>query len=323
MTDKKIIAVVGATGAQGGGLVRAILADPDGPFVARALTRNTGSPAAQQLTQRGIDVVEADLDDPTSMRKAYDGAYGAYVMTNFWAPLSPQEQQRRTRAERELEQAATAAQAAKDADLTHVIWSTLEDTREVIPLSDNRVPHFDGKYTVPHFDAKAEADQLFTQLGVPTTFLRTTFYFEAFLHGMGPHRTDEGHLVLTLPMGQAKLAGIAADDIGRTALGVFRRGTELVGKTVSIAGEHLTGTQIAQAMSTAFGEPVTYQPLTHDQFRALDTPSAIEAANMFQYYVEATNTFTGARDLAAVRALNPQLQSFADWLAIHKDDIAG
>jgi uncharacterized protein YbjT (DUF2867 family) len=321
MNEKKIIAVVGATGAQGGGLVRAIVADRDGPFVARALTRDAGSPAAQELAQRGAEVVEADLDDAASMRKAFDGAYGAYVVTNFWASLSADEERHRTRPARELEQAATAAQAAKDAGLTHVIWSTLEDTRAVIPVSDNRVPHFDGKYTVPHFDAKAEADQLFTELGVPTTFLRTTFYFEAFLHGMGPQRTDDGSLVLTLPMGQAKLAGIAADDIGRTALGIFRRGTELVGKTISIAGEHLTGSQIAEAMSKAFGEPVTYRPLTHDQFRALDTPGAIEVGNTFQYYVEAADTFTGARDLAAVRALNPQLQSFADWLAIHKDDI--
>jgi len=321
MTEKKIIAVVGATGAQGGGLVRAILAAPDGPFVARALTRNAGSPSAKELAERGAEVVEADLDDQASVRNAFDGAYGAYVVTNFWAPRSPEEERRRTRAEMELEQAATAARAAKDAGLAHVIWSTLEDTREVIPVSDDRVPTFDGKYTVPHFDAKAEADRLFTELGVPTTFLRTTFYFEAYLQSTGPHRTDDGNLVLTLPMGEAKLAGIAVEDIGRTALGIFRRGTELVGKTVSIAGEHLTGTEIAEAMSKAFGERVTYRPLTHDQFRALDTPGAVEAGNTFQYYVEAADTFTGARDLAAVRALNPQLQSFADWLAVHKDEI--
>ena len=152
MSDKKIIAVVGATGAQGGGLVRAILNDPSSGFSVRALTRKTDSDKAKELKTQGAEVVAADLDDVESLKKAFSGAYGAFLLTNFWEHFSP---------EKELEQAKNMAQAAKQAGVQHVIWSTLEDTRRWVPLSDNRMPTLQGKYKVPHFDAKGEADELF------------------------------------------------------------------------------------------------------------------------------------------------------------------
>ncbi|QKV73592.1 NmrA/HSCARG family protein [Amycolatopsis sp. Hca4] len=312
MSDKKIIAVLGSTGAQGGGLVRAILDDPDGPFAARAVTRNADSPKARALAERGAEVVEATLDDEESLRKAFEGAHGAYVVTNFWESMS---------ADVELAQAATAARAAKGAGVAHVVWSTLEDTREVIPVADRRVPVLQDRYTVPHFDAKAEADAFFRDSGVPTTYLRSTFYWEGFTQGSGPVRGEDGRLVLTLPIGEARLPGIAAEDIGRTADGVFAAGDEYVGKTVSIAGEHLTGAQYAAAFADALGEPVGYRPLTPGEFRALGLPAGDEFGNMFQFYVEGERDFVAARDLAAVRALNPRLQTFRAWLAAHVEAV--
>jgi uncharacterized protein YbjT (DUF2867 family) len=308
VSDKKIIAVLGATGAQGGGLVRAILDDPGGPFAARAVTRNAGSAKARALAERGAEVVEATLDDEESLRKAFDGAHGAFVVTNFWESMS---------ADVELAQAATAARAAKAAGVAHVVWSTLEDTREVIPASDRRAPVLQDRYTVPHFDAKAEADAFFRDAGVPTTYLRSTFYWEGFTQGTGPARGADGRLVLTLPIGEAKLSGIAAEDIGRSAYGVFAAGDEYVGKTVSIAGEHLTGAQYAAAFADALGEPVDYRPLTHEEFRSIGLPAGDEFGNMFQFYVEGEEDFVGARDLDLVRSLNPRLQTFRSWLNEH------
>ena len=319
MTDKKVIAVVGATGSQGGGLVRAILADADQQFVARALTRDARSPRAQQLAATGADVVEADLDDEASVRKAFHGVHGVFVMTNYFVERTP-EQVTRTRAQMEFEQAAVAARAARDTGVEHLIWSTLEDTRLFFGDSD-RVPTLEGRYKVPHFDAKAEADRLFREYGVPTTFLRTTFFFEGFqMTGMGPARTPDG-LTLTIPMADRPLAGIAVEDIGKTALGIFTRGGRFIGKTVSIAGDHLTGTQYAAALSEALGEEVLYRPYGWDEYRALGFPGAFEFGNMFQYYAENSERFTGDRDLMLVRELNPQLQSFRDWLTVHKIEI--
>src|SRR5580704_17977146 len=161
MPDKKIIAVLGATGAQGGGLVRAILADPDGGFAARALTRDVNSAKAKELAKLGAEVVAADVDNPETLKKAFAGAYGAFCVTFFWAHFSP---------EKEMADAQNMALAAKAAGLKHVIWSTLEDTRKWVPLNDDRMPTLKGKYKVPHFDGKGEADKMFTDLNVPTTF---------------------------------------------------------------------------------------------------------------------------------------------------------
>ncbi|GAA2787395.1 NmrA/HSCARG family protein [Saccharopolyspora taberi] len=309
MAERKVIAVVGATGAQGGGLARAILADADTEFAVRALTRNPDSDAARRLAAQGAEVVEADVSDEVSMAKAFDGAYGAFLVTNFWEHASP---------EQEKHDATTMAHAAKTAGLTHVIWSTLEDTREHIPLTDERMPTLMDNYKVPHFDAKAEADRFFLDAEVPTTFLRTTFYWENLLGPMAPQRTADGRLVLALAMGDSELAGIAVEDIGRTAHGIFTHGPDLVGRTISIAGEHLTGTQIAEHLSAALEEEVVYAPVPFDALRAQPFPGAVEIGNMFQFYAEVPQ-FNAARDLNVARDLNPRLQTFQQWLTEHKD----
>ena len=156
MSQEKIIAVVGATGAQGGGLVRAILDDPASDFTVRALTRTPDSDAGRALAQRGAAVVAADLDDPPSVSRAFEGAYSAYCVTNFWEHFSP---------ETEKAQARAMAEAAKETGLKHVIWSTLDDTRRFVPLSDDRMPTLMEHYKVPHFDAKGEADAYFRDPG--------------------------------------------------------------------------------------------------------------------------------------------------------------
>jgi uncharacterized protein YbjT (DUF2867 family) len=307
MTDKKIIAVVGATGAQGGGLVRAILDDSSSPFAVRALTRDVDSDKAKELSALGAEVVQADVGDAESLKKAFDGAYGAFCVTFFWEHFSP---------EREGAQVRAMAQAAKHAGLQHVIWSTLEDTRKWVPLDDDRMPTLMDSYKVPHFDAKGEADRVFDELGVPTTYLLTSFYWDNFIHfGMGPNKGPDGKLAITLPMGDKKLPGIAAEDIGKSAYGIFQQGSELIGKTVGIAGEHLTGTQMAGALSTALGVDVGYNSVDPEVYRGFGFPGAEDLGNMFQFKRDFEDYFCGARDLEQTRNLNPQLQTFESWLA--------
>ncbi|WP_405015047.1 NmrA/HSCARG family protein [Kitasatospora sp. NBC_01539] len=312
MEDKKIITVVGATGQQGGALARAILTDGSSRFAVRAVTRHPESDRARELQRLGAQVVRADIDDAAGLRAAFDGAYGAFLVTNFWEHMS---------AEREKAQARSLADAAGHAGVQHAVWSTLEDTRTCIPLDDPRMPTLQGSYKVPHFDAKAEADHYFADAGVPTTCLRATFYWENLLGAFGPQRGEDGALQLSFPMGNSRLAGIAVDDIGRTALAVLERGTDLIGATVSIAGEHLRLGDMATALSEAVGVPVHYRPLTPDAFRALGFPGADEAGNMFQYYADCEEGFTAARDIDAVRELDPALQSFATWLAAHREQL--
>ncbi|MFC5857146.1 NmrA/HSCARG family protein, partial [Streptomyces chlorus] len=300
-------AVTGATGAQGGGTARAILADPDSGFTVRALTRNPDSPAAKELAQLGAEVVRADFYDEPTVHEALEGAYGAFLVTNFWAHGS---------AAKEREEIEVLVRAAKNAGLRHAVWSTLEDTRELLPLQDERMPVLQEKYNVPHFDAKGESNELFRQAGVPTTFLNTTFYFEGFLSAMGPKRAEDGVLTLTLPLEDGKLlAGVDVNDIGRTSLAILKADERFIGQTVGLAGDHLTGAQYAQKLGAAIGEPVRFQSVPYDVFRSLGVPAGEEIANMFQYYGDFDQEFTGARDLNLLREINPALKSFDDWLA--------
>ncbi|MBC6989782.1 NmrA/HSCARG family protein [Hymenobacter sp. BT491] len=313
MANKKTIAVFGATGAQGGGLVRAILNDPMGEFTARAITRNPNSEKAQELARLGAEVVAANIDDPQSLRQALDGAYGAFCVTFFWEHFSP---------EKEDAEAHNMAQAAKDAKVQHVIWSTLEDTREWMPLSDTRMPTLMGKYKVPHTDAKGAANHYFADLGVPTTFLLTSFYWDNFIYfAMGPQKGADGKLAITFPMGDKRLSGIAAEDIGKCAYGIFKKGAELIGKTVGIAGEQLTCQQMADSLSKAIGQKVEYNEVTPDMYRSFGFPGAEDLGNMFQANRDFEEQFVAARDVRFSRELNPELQTFDAWLAANAQRI--
>ena len=310
---KKIIVITGATGLQGGGLLRAILNDPQQQFDARALTRNANSKKAKALAALGAEVVQADHDDLKSLKTAFKGAYGAFCVTNFWEHFSPL---------KELAQAKNLADAAGDASLEHVIWSTLEDTRQWVPLSDDRMPTLMDNYKVPHFDAKGASDREFSDRRVPTTFLLTSFYWDNFIYaGLEPKRAADGTLEFMLPMADKPLPGIASADIGRCALGIFKHGTESIAKTVGIAGQQLTGEQMATALSNALGEPVRYQAIEPDAYRALGFPGAEDLGNMYQFMRDFNDYFCGARSPELTRSLNPALKSFDDWLAENKDRI--
>lgn len=313
MSEKKTIVVAGATGAQGGGLVRAILNDPEGPFLVRALTRNVDSDKARALAAAGAEVVAADFDDPESLKQAFSGAYGAFLVTNFWEHFSP---------EKEIEQATALADAAQHAGIQHVVWSTLEDTRNWVSLDDERMPTLMGKYKVPHFDAKGEANALFTARGLPTTFLQTSFYWDNFIYfGSGPVRGEDGKLAITFPMDDKKLPGIAVEDIGKCAYGIFKRGSELIGETVSIAGEHLTGNQMAAALTEVVGEEVGYNAVSPEMYRSFGFPGAEDLGNMFQFKRDFEEMYCGARNLERTRALNPELQTLSGWLAANGSQI--
>jgi len=311
MSERKIIAVVGATGAQGGGLVRAILDDPNGGFTARAITRDPGKDNAKALAGRGADVVKADLDDVDSLRQAFIGAYGAYCLTNFWEHFS---------AEKEHQQAKNLAQAAKAAGVKHVVWSTLEDTRPLMASDDTRMPMLQGKYRVAHFDAKADADQHFVDL--PTTYLITSFYWDnLYAFGLAPKKEEDGTYAWAFPMGDSRLAGIAAEDIGKVAYEIFKAGPVYVGKRVGVASENLTIREMGEKLSRALGiGQIRYDAVDADAYRAPGFP-ADEMGNMFQVYRDFEKEIIGARSPELTRKLNPAMLTFDQFLAKYKDRI--
>lgn len=279
MSSCPVIAVFGATGAQGGGLARAILADPARSFTVRAITRPVDGVAARTLTALGTQVVAVDLDDAASLERALQGAYGVFGATNDRDPCSP---------ERELEQVNHIARAARRAAVRHVIWSTQENTRE--------------------------ADSLLCNL--PTTVLRTPFFWDDLIPlGMGLRRAADGGLDFVLPMGTGRLPGIAAADIGPCALGIFQRCGQFIGHTVGIAGEHLDGAQIAVALSAAIGEPVRYVPTSFADYVQFDLPRAGDLAYMLRYNHDCNDTYCTECAVGLTRELHPGLLDFEQWLA--------
>ncbi|MFL6577319.1 MAG: NmrA/HSCARG family protein [Povalibacter sp.] len=308
-----IITVFGSTGTQGGSLAQALLSDPQKRFAVRAVTRKPESPAAQKLRQSGAEIVVADLDDSCSVYRALEGAYGAFFVTNFWEHFS---------AEKELTQAHVLASAASQAGIQHAIWSTLEDTREFFAADGSRMPVLQARYNVPHFDAKGEANRYFVQQRVPTTFLYTSGYFENLIYfGLGPKRRTDGSLAVRYPTADRKIPWVAAEDIGRSAFQVFARGDSMAGVSIGIAGDHLTGTELADGLASHLKEPVSYEAVSADAYRASGEPGADELGNMFQFKRDFETQYRAQRDLERARALNPQMQTFKQWLARHAAQI--
>jgi uncharacterized protein YbjT (DUF2867 family) len=313
MPDKKIIAVVGATGAQGGGLARAILNDPKSNFKVRAITRDVNSEKAVALKKMGAEVVAGNIDDEYSITKAFENAYGAYCVTFYWAHMDP---------EREVSDSHNLAKAAKNAGIKHAIFSTFEDTREKYPISDNRMPTLFGRFKVPHFDAKAEANHYFTDLDIPTTFLLTSFYWENLIYfGMGPKKGTDGKYSITFPMGDKKLPSMTSEDIGKCAYGIFKLDKEYIGKTVGVAGEHIKIQKMADVLTKVLGVPVIYNSVSPDVFRSFGFPGADDMGNMFQFKMEHEDEYCGNRDLGVSRKLNPELMSFEQWVINNKSRI--
>jgi uncharacterized protein YbjT (DUF2867 family) len=256
--------------------------------------------------------VKADLGDLESLKKAFAGAHGVYGVTNFWETFS---------AETEKSQAKNIAEAAKAAGVKHVIWSTLEDTRAFMTADDKRMPFLQGQYRVPHFDAKAEANAFFEDL--PTTYLITSFYWDnLYMFGLAPKKDDAGNYSWTFPMGNSRLAGIAAEDIGKTAYGIFKAGSQYIGKTVGIAGEALTIDEMGKTLSRTLGiGPIQYNAVEPDLYRTFGFPGADEMGNMFQADRDFEKEMLANRSIDETRRLNPSLQTFEQFVRSYRDKI--
>ena len=177
------------------------------------------------------------------------------------------------------------------------------------------MPTLQGKYKVPHFDAKGGADHVFTEPACrrrSSTRRSTGRTSSTSAWARSAARTAS--CAITLPIGNAKLPGIAAEDIGKAAYGIFKAGDEYIGKTVGIAGEHLSGAEMAAAFTKALGEEVSYNEVSPEIYRGFGFPGADDLGNMFQYKRDFEDHYRGRATSTRSRALNPQLQTFEQWL---------
>lgn len=309
----KTVVVAGSTGAQGSGLVQAILADKSGEYKVRALTRNPDSEKAKALAAQGAEVVKCDIDNAEDVESAVKGAYAVFLVTFFWNHFSP---------EKEKENCRIFAEAAEKNGVKHVVYSTLEDTRILCPLSDKKMPVLMEKYNVPHFDGKAEGDQFFKGKSFTVSFLYTSFYNENFIHfGMGPKKGEDGVLAVTFPIGDKRLPMVSTADIGKAAFALIKNPDKYNGKYVGIAGCHCTGAEIAAAFAKVLGQEVKYNAVPPDMYRSFGFPGAAEMGNMFQYKADFNEQFCGNRSLEVSKELVPDAQDLDGFLSENKDKL--
>ncbi|NXK31210.1 NMRL1 protein, partial [Piprites chloris] len=293
MAGKKLIVVFGATGAQGGGVARALLDDET--FRVRAVTRSPRKKAAEELKRRGAEVVKADQDDEPSLEQALAGAYGAFVVTNFWEHCSK---------EQEIEQGKRLADLSKRLGLHHVVFSGLENVHQLTG----------GRLEVLHFDGKGVVEEYFQRTGVPTTVIRLPFYFENFLSIFKPQKAPQGDtFVLELPMGDTPMDGMAVEDVGPVVVSLLKSPGEYIGQVMGLSTGKLTEAQYAAILSQQTGKTVAASKISLEEYEKRDFPGAKEMAAMFRFYALKPD-----RNVALTMKLNPKARTFQQWVADNK-----
>ncbi len=294
----KIIAVVGATGAQGGSVVDALLAR--GAFRVRALTRRPEAGKAVALEDRGCEVAHADLDDAASLQRAFEGCHGAFIVTNAWEPGAQVD---------EFEQGKRAVEAARAAGVEHLVWSTLPNCHEISG----------GKYPVPHFTEKARVDAFVKEAGFPAyTFVEAPMYFQNLVSpAMSPQPQPDGSLGWTFPMSVDARCIHNGDiaELGVLVARVFEHPDEAGGgQYLSVSPGAVSWAEIVATLN-ARGHNVSYRQMSREEFDALPFPMAKETREMMEFW-EAYTYFGPDAEAKIRRAkeLVPEgFTSFADW----------
>jgi len=286
MISNKTILVTGATGQQGGAVARHLLKQPG--FVVRAFTRDSSKPAAQSLTRAGAEVFQGDLDDPASVRRALEGAWGVFSVQNFME----------TGYDGEIRQGELLADAAKAVGVQHFVYSSVVSA--------------DRKTGLPHFESKWQIEQHIHQCGLPYSILRPAFFMQNWY---GFLRDPILNGTLPLPLNpQTSLQQISVADIGAFAAMAFRNPSMWAGRTVELAGDQLTMLKVAETLSRVLGRSVRYVQVPWEQFQQ---SAGEEMTKMYRWF----NDVGYHVDIATLRKEYPNLSTLEKVL--REQDWAG
>lgn len=276
--DRPPIAVVGATGEQGGAVVRLLLADG---LPVRALVRDPDGERARELAAAGAMLSVATFEDQASLRAAFDGSSAVFAMASPTPDGGVQA---------EIEHGRAIARAASDVGVPHVVYSS--------------VGGVERQTGIPHFESKREVERTFLELGVPSTFIRPTFFMDNFARFMPPSEED-GTVVVRLPMpGDVKLQMVAVADVAAASVAALIDPTRVPDGAIEIAGDELTGKQIAAAFGDHRGQPA--------RFEAVPTTTLDEDMKAMFEWLATLPAYQA--DLTATRQLVPRALTFAQWI---------
>jgi len=292
-TNKKLIAVAGATGRQGGAVVRALQADKQ--FKVRALTRN---PAKH--SELGDEVVQADLTRPETLRAAFEGAHGVFLVTNFGEEGTD-----------EVAQATAAVRAAKDAGVKHLVWSTLPDAEAISA----------GKSHVPHFTGKAKLNRIVTKARFANhTFVLAPFYYQNLIGVLAPQKQAYGSVGWALPLDPTVRCIHMGDitELGNLVAGAFAHPDQAGhGEYLPLVGDFMSFNEIIDALNQQ-GHNFSFNQVPKEVFAGL-FPGAAEIAEMFDYFQAHTYLGSDSRDQVALanKIAGRQPTKFSAWARVN------
>ena len=292
-TNKKLIAVVGATGQQGGGVVRALQATNQ--FKVRAMTRN---PAKHR--ELADEVIQADLNRPETLAAAFEGAYGIFLVTNF-----------REEGTDEVEQATAAVRAAKHAGVKHFVWSTLPDVEAISG----------GKLHVPHFTGKAKVNRVVKEAGFPNhTFVIAPFYYQNLIGVLAPQKQTDGSMSWALPLDPTVRSIHMGDitELGDIVAGAFAHPDQAGhGEYLPLVGDFMSFNEIIDALNRQ-GHNFSFNQVPKEVFAGL-FPGAAEIAEMFDYFQTHTYLGSDSRDQVALanKIAGRQPTKFSAWAQVN------
>ena len=294
----KLITVFGATGNQGGSVARALL---DKGYKIRAVTRNPDNANAKALQARGAEVVQVkNMEDIASLEAAIKGAYGVFLVTNYWGLLGENPE---TAYDREIAQGKAAGDVCKKLGIKHLVFSGLEYVKDII-----------GK-PCPHFDAKGIVEKYLDEIGVPNTSTRYSYYYENFI-AFPPQKNDDGTYTMTWPM-KGAMDGVSVEDGGPAVAAIFDNPQEYIGKKIGFSGNKITLSEYTAIISKVTGKTLKYNEVPYDVFAKFPFPGADDLAVMFEFY----DVGNPDRDIEKTRKLNPASLSFQQWAEKNKDKL--
>ncbi|XP_067673244.1 nmrA-like family domain-containing protein 1 [Haliotis asinina] len=292
MASPRVVVVFGATGRQGGFVARALV--KDGQFAVRAITRHGDSEKAKELEKEGCDVVVANLDDKPSVVEAMRGAYGVFLVTNFWDDMDE---------EREFIEGKNAVDAAKECGIQHFVYSGLENVKGVRGDS------------VPFSDGKGRVEEYIQSSGLPYTIVMLAFYMGNVFPDFLSKQQEDGSYHLEIPMEGHPLHLVCVRDVGPMIVCIFGDPTEYAGRTLGLSNEQLTVDEMAQQMTECLGVEVKNGNVLLSEFCKRN----VRGIDMYCALFKFNQSHPNKRDVELTRKLNPELSTFRQWLGRNKE----
>ncbi|MFN1188858.1 NmrA/HSCARG family protein [[Kitasatospora] papulosa] len=287
MTDRPLVLVTGATGAQGGSVARHLLRS--GRWTVRAVTRDPRSAAAAALTARGADVVACDMTDPGQVRRSVAGVDAAFLVTDYWSLK-----------EREYEVARRTADAVLAAGAGTLVHSSLPEAHR----------RSGGALALPHHDGKARLEEELRAGGSPVVTVHLSTYYENW-PARRLRRQEDGTFAFTLPHGDTPLPAVSVADLGPLVGAVLDAGPALHGDVVKAVGDLLPPAAYAAALTRSLGVPVAYRDVPYETYRELPLPHARAVADMLEF--TRRHPDVTAADVTRARGLHPGMRTFESW----------